>query len=202
MTTNDPVPPLLNKDDYGTFADLDLDYFLAAAGDRVRRYLGWHVYPSLTTTGVYDMSGDGTIMLPTRNLTDVTAVSPAWNSEQTISGYHWDQRGWISLSARGYGFAPTPASVSLWPIDTVRMFDAYPKHQKRVQVTFTHGFEAMPPAVAEVGYELAMRAMEKPAGVASQVQAGPYNFKFSEFGLVLSDDQKNRLAFYKIPGIL
>lgn len=196
---DDTVPALLNSDDYGTFAELDLDYFLAAAGDRVRRYLGWHCWPTLTQTGLYDISGDGTIMLPTRYLTSVVSVSPVWNTDQVLSGYRWDQRGWISLPARGYGFSPSTAD--LWPIDTIRMFDAYPKHQKRMSVTFTHGYPQIPPAVAEVGYELAMRALEKPAGVASQVQAGPYNFKFSEFGLVLSDDQKDRLAFYKIPGI-
>jgi hypothetical protein len=46
-----------------------------------------------------------------------------------------------------------------------------------------------------------MRTLEKPAGVASQVQAGPYKFVFNEFGLVLSEDQKKRLAKYRLPAV-
>jgi hypothetical protein len=203
LNESSPMPPLLNKDDYGSFANLDLDYWLAAVGDRVRRYLGWHLFPSLTTTSLEFMTGDGTILLPTRHLTNVVQVSPPWDPSQQIdcSAYVWDRRGWIRFLPMAYGYAPTPASADLWPIDTARLFDAYPKHNRRMSVTFTHGYPEMPPSVAEVCYEVAMRAMEKPAGVATQVQAGPYNFKFQEFGIVLSDDQKNRLSHYKLPGI-
>lgn len=200
---NDPIPALLNTDDYNSFAELDIDYWLAAAGDRIREYLGWHLWPSLTHTKLCDMTGDGTILLPTRYVTKIVSVTPTWHDAPTIDAgaYDVDHRGWISFKPMAYGFAPTPASADLWPIDTVRLFDPYQKRNKRMKVTFTHGYDTMPPVVAGVGYELAMRALEKPAGVASQVQAGPYNFKFGEFGLVLSDDQKNRLAHYMIPAI-
>lgn len=201
---NDPMPPLLNADDFDTFSSLDNDFFLAAVGDRIRQYLGWHLFPSTTTSGEYYMTGDGTILLPTRHLTAVVGVAQPWSGAPQIdsSSYFFDKRGWIRFKAMGYGFAPSPASANLWPLDTVRLFDAYPKHDRRMAVTFTHGFDTMPPTVAAVGYELVMRALEKPAGVAKEVNAGPYKYVFDEFGFVLSDDQKNRLAHYKLPGIV
>jgi hypothetical protein len=77
------------------------------------------------------------------------------------------------------------------------LFDAYRKHNHRMVITFTHGYDVLPPTVQSVAFEMVMRALEKPAGVASEVQAGPYRYKFNEFGFVLSPDQKNRLARYR-----
>jgi hypothetical protein len=197
------VPPLLDKDNYATFASLDLDYFLGLAGSRIREFCGWHIWPSLTHTRFCDMTGDGTILLPTRHATAVVSVTPTWAGATVVdpSSYALDQRGWISFTPFQYGFAPTPASTSLWPIDTVRLFDAYKKHDMRMQVTFTHGYDTIPDTVQGVAHELVMRVLEKPSGIASEVNAGPYRFKFNEFGFVLSEDQKNRLSHYKLPGI-
>jgi hypothetical protein len=201
---NDAVPALLNLSDYSTFASVDADTFIAAAGDRIREYCGWHIYPSLTSTAICQLSGDGTILLPTLYLTSVVSLAPPWPDAPTIdaSAYHFSTDGLISFNPMQYGYGPTPASANLWPIDTMRLFDAYPKHLRNMTVTFTHGYTQIPPTVAAVGYELAMRAMEKPAGVASSVTAGPYSYRFGEFGFVLSDDQKKRLSYYRLPGII
>lgn len=197
------APALLTEESYAKFATLDINEYLAAAGDRIREYCGWHIFPVLTTTGKYDLSGDGTIMLPTTHLTGVQSVSPPHPGATPLAegAYFWDERGWISFTSYSYGFAPSPASVNLWPIDTVRLFDPYPKHPHRMSVTFSHGYTKVPHVVAEVGHELLMRTLEKPAGVASQVQAGPYKFVFQEFGMILSEDQKKRLAKYRLPAV-
>jgi hypothetical protein len=141
-------------------------------------------------------------MLPTTHVTNVITVSEPWPGGVTLdpSTYWVDERGWINFTPFQYGFAPTPATSSLFPIDTVRLFDAYPKHNRRVLVTFTHGYSVLPQNVQTVAFELVMRALEKPAGVASEVQAGPYRYKFGEFGFVLSPDQKNRLMHFRRPG--
>lgn len=195
-------PPLLNDDDYSDFAGLDLDWYLNAAGSTVRSFLGWHCAPSLTVTRYVDMTGDGTILLPTRHLTAVTSVAPAWSGAPALDAgcYWWDDRGWINIKGL-YGAGLNPGLADLWPIDTARLFDAYPKRDRRMVVEFTHGWPNLPYPVAEVSYELVMRMLEKPAGVAEAVQAGPYKFNFREFGCVLSDDQKDRLASYKLPGV-
>lgn len=198
------VPALLNSGDFDDFSSLDPDWFLAAAGTTIRNYLRWHVAPSITQTSVLDMTGDGTILLPTQYLTAVSSVTPPWTGAATIDpgSYVWDQRGWITfLPALTYGFAPTPASASLWPIDTVRLFDAYRKQDRRMVVTFTHGYANTPFDVAQVAYELVMYAMEKPAGVAKEVQAGPYRYQFNTFGMVLNEDQRQRLDRYKLAAV-
>lgn len=197
------APPLLNDDDFADFNSLDQNWFLAAAGETIRNYVGWHIAPSLTQTQLCDLTGDGTILLPSMYVTDVTSVTPPWPGASAISSgsYVVHQGGWISFKPYTYGFAPTPASADLWPIDTTRLFDAYPKHNRRLSVTFTHGYTTLPYPVAEVAYELAMRVMEKPAGVATEVNAGPYHYVFQEFGIVLSEDQKNRLNHYALPSI-
>jgi hypothetical protein len=197
------IPPLLNSTDYATFSGLSQDWFISAAGVTVRNFLGWHVAPNVTETLYCDMTGDGTIFLPSRYVTAVASVTPPWPGAPAVASgaYYFDQRGWITLLPMSYGYAPSPATGMLWPIDTVRLFDAYPKNNRRMIVEFSHGYENLPFPVAEVAYELVMRAMEKPAGVATDVTAGPYQYKFQEFGMVLSDDQKNRLASYKIPSV-
>jgi hypothetical protein len=198
----DNVPvPMLNDDDYADFAGLDLDWFLSTGGATIRDFLGWQPAPPQTETVWADITGDGTIMLPTRYLTAVSSVTPTYPGAVAISdhAYEWDQRGWINF--RAHGFAPNPSSADLWPIDTARLFDAYPKRDRRMIVTFTHGYESLPYAVAQVAYELVMRAMEKPAGISPAIQAGPYRFQFNELGMVLSDDQKNRLSHYALPGL-
>lgn len=198
------VPPLLNATDYTKFSGLDVDWFINAAGATIRNFLNWHVSPSITQTCYRDVSGDGTIMLPSRYVTDVASVTPPWDGAAAIDpdAYTWDQRGWISFKTGiTYGFAPSPASASLWPIDTARLFDAYRRQSRRMIIEFTHGYDVLPYPIAEVGYELVMRVLEKPAGVASEVQAGPYRYRFGEFGIVLSADQKNRIASYRMPGL-
>lgn len=193
------IPPLLSVDDYATFSSLDVEWFTAAAGEVIRNYCQWHIAPSIEETVWCDVLGDGRIYLPTMYLTGVTSVKPTWPNAPTLHGFQWDQRGWVSFRNYGYGFGPNPANTDLAPIDTVRLFDAYPKHNKRMIVEFTHGYASLPYPVAAVASELAMRAIEKPAGAANKVSAGPYQFSFLELGLVLSEDQKNRLQPYAIP---
>jgi hypothetical protein len=199
---DDAIPALLSHDDYSTFQALDLDFFLTAAAERIRHFCHWHIFPVLTHTKYCDVSGDGTIMLPTTHALNVVSIVQPWPGGTLVdsSSYWLDERGWINFTPYQYGFAPTPNSSLLFPIDTVRLFDAYPKHNRRMIVTFTHGYSELPITVQEVAFELVMRTLEKPAGVASEVQAGPYRYKFNEFGLVLSEDQKSRLMSYRRPG--
>jgi hypothetical protein len=197
---NDPVPALLSHDDYATFSSLDLDFFLLTAAERIRNYCGWHIFPVLTHTAFCDMTGDGTITIPTTHLINIVSIAPTWPPGAAVldpSTYVADVRGWVSFNSYRYGFAPTPNTAMLWPIDTVRLFDAYPRYNQVMVATYTHGFAALPLTVQEVAFELVMRTLEKPAGIASEVQAGPYRYKFLEFGMVLSEDQKGRLRKYR-----
>lgn len=163
---------LLNATDFGKFKSKDEAWFLGAAGETIRDYCEWHIFPVVSETGVLATIGnEGIVILPTLNLVSVEDIR--LNGAPLTAGV-WEMnpagfityRGWAARRARGCV----------------------------VSVDFTHGYDEIPKAVAEVGYELTSRTMEKPAGVVEDMTRGPTRMKFGEFGAVLSDDQKARLA--------
>ena len=61
-----------NDEDIAPFEAGDQNYFLRAAGDAVRRYCGWHIYPNLAFDDVLlNIGRDGLIGLRSRHVTDV-----------------------------------------------------------------------------------------------------------------------------------
>lgn len=57
----------------------------------------------------------------------------------------------------------------------------------------------MPDPVKEVGYELATQAMQMPTGNVKELRTPQYGLQPSlPFGLNLNDNQKERLAPYKV----
>lgn len=172
--------PLLNPTEFALFNAKDPAWFLDAASETIREYCGWHIYPELPVTDVAaEIGNQGIIMLPTLNLISVEALrlylppGPAVATSDTFivnSAGYIQFYGWFSRQMRGV----------------------------KVSVDFTHGFDFVPKAVAEVGYELAARTLEKPAGVVTDMTRGPTRLSFAEFGAVLSDDQKARLGPYTL----
>jgi hypothetical protein len=170
------VDPLLNPVDFAKFQAKDQDWFLGAVGDTIRDYCGWHIAPEISVTDVPAIIGNhGIIMLPTLNLVSIEGfrlngaeLSP--EVWQAYSGGYIEYYGYAGRRARGH----------------------------EVWVDMTHGFTELPKAVAEVGYELTGRVLEKPAGIVTDMQRGPTRMTFGEFGVVLSDDQKNRLGPYRV----
>lgn len=175
------IEPLLNPTDFARFQTKDQDWFLGAVGETIRDFLGWHLFPVISVTNWQARIGNkGIIMLPTLNLVSVQRI--VYDDAPNVlhdSMFEVHTEGWIQylpmLGRRGRGM--------------------------RVTVDFTHGYEEIPKAVAEVGYELTARTMEKPAGVVTDMQRGPTKLTFQEFGVVLSEDQKDRLGPYTLPRV-
>lgn len=169
----DPLAALLNPTDFGKFKSKDQDWFLGVVGDTIRDFCGWHIFPVISETNIEAKIGNnGIVMLPTLNLVSVEEVRVG---DVAITGYQWNAStaGYLTLMTRRGRNLP-------------------------VLVDMTHGYEALPKAVAEVGYELTATVLEKPAGVVTEMQRGPTSMTFKEFGVVLSDDQKNRLGPYTV----
>jgi hypothetical protein len=168
--------PLLSPTDFALFQAKDPSWFLGAAGETIRDHCGWHIAPVISELDVLAEIGNaGIIMLPTMNLISVEALR--------ING--------------------TPLSTDVWEPNSAGYitYTGYAGRRARgcvVSVDFTHGFEELPKAVAEVGFELTARTLEKPAGVVTDMQRGPTRMTFGEFGAVLSDDQKARLTPYTL----
>lgn len=167
---------LLTPEGFEKFKTKDPTWYLTVASECIREHCGWHIYPKLTVTDQAAMIGNkGIIPLPTLKLVSVEALRlflPPGSALATSDTYIVNSSG----SLQFYGFF----SRQLRGV--------------KVAVDFTHGYEECPAVVQQVGYELAARAMEKPAGVVTDMTRGPTRLKFAEFGFVLSDDQKDRLG--------
>lgn len=167
---------LLNPTDFASFQAKDPTWFLGASGETIRDCCGWHIAPIISDTNVEAKIGNmGIIMLPTLNLVSVQSLKLN-GAELTNDVWEAHAAGYITY----HGYAGMRA------------------RGQTVRVDFTHGFEKPPKAVAEVGYELTGRTMEKPSGVVKHMTRGPTDIDFLEFGAVLSPDQKARLGPYTI----
>jgi hypothetical protein len=168
--------PLLNPSEFAQFQAKDPAWFLGAVGETIRDYCGWHIYPVISTVNYRTrIGGGGIIMLPTLNLVSVEQV--------VANGPYALDSNVFEVYAEGF--------IRYTPLLGRR-------RGLSVAVDFTHGYAELPKPVAEVGYELAARTMEKPAGVVTDMTRGPTRLSFAEFGAVLSDDQKARLGPYTI----
>lgn len=175
------VPDLLSPTDFQRFKNKDESWFLGQAGEAIRDYCGWHIAPVVSVTNVHSKIGEhGIIMLPTLNVVSVERVEV--NGVELTEGidFRVNQSGWLYI--RQYHCWPT----------------AFGRKGADVVVDMTHGFDEIPKAVAEVGFELAARTVERPSGVVTDLTSGPYRFKFGELGAVISDEMKSRLGPYRI----
>jgi hypothetical protein len=186
--TNPVGEPLLNVTDLNSFQASDPNWFLEVAGDTIRNFCQWHIYPNITVTESVPIQPEGTIMLPSLYVTGVESITLN-GLTLNPSAYHWHQAGFINRIQHHYFQWP------LWPLESEQRFREYPSPLARfAEVTYTHGYETLPPTVAGVAMELANTALELPSGVAKQIGSGPYNIGLKELGLVLTDNQRRRLG--------
>ena len=89
----------------------------------------------------------------------------------TADEYDWDATGVIYLHHR-----PTWLRCHRW-----------------VTVSYTHGYDVLPPEVSAVGYEIALQAMSRPGANARDIGAGPYRVTLLKLGVSMDPDQKSRL---------
>jgi hypothetical protein len=69
-------------------------------------------------------------------------------------------------------------------------------------VTFTHGYDQVPAVIKEIAYELTTTTTEVPAGNAKDIQTPGFKLQLMQaYGATLNQDQKNRLANYRIGAV-
>jgi hypothetical protein len=196
MTTPADIPQLLSPDDLALFQAADPDWFLNAAGEIVRGYCQWHIAPPITVTDTVPIQPDGTILLPTLYLTDVTSI--------VIDGITLDPATYtpyLDGSITRQNVQQPYFEYPLWPLESDRPFREYPSAIAfHADVTYTHGYPTLPVQVETVAFELVTRAMELPAGLATQISAGPQSISFGAIGLVLNAEERRRLGPYSLTG--
>lgn len=179
-----PPPLLPDSSGFTSWIEADETFYLNAAMWTIRRYLCWHVAPSLSVTGVRcwfnqmgyrPESSNGLVMLPSTYVTSIDQVTiddVEWIAD---SDYFWDaNQPWITLR---------PLVWPKWPY---------------ALVDFTHGYDTCPSDLEVVIYEMVSRAMELPASNATQFSTMDYSMSLNRaIGISLTEDQKNRISRYK-----
>jgi hypothetical protein len=163
----------------------DEDFYLGAATWTVRQYCGWHIAPSKEETGArrwfrkpgyWPTAGDGLIMLRSIYVTAVDQVTIDGKTLTADTDYFWDApNAWIQLRPM------------TWPRKDFALID------------FTHGYNACPPDMEVVIYEMVERAMELPASNATNFQTLQYGMQLNNaIGITLTDEQKTRISRYRL----
>jgi len=161
-------PDTINNETALMLADL--------TSDIIRDELRQQINQATETITLY---GDGSelIMLPER---PVTAVDTVLLDGQPVTPIDWRTNG--ALRRVLYpGSQYANQQVWCWPRGVP------------VQVTYTHGYTAVPNTIKAVALELAAAAYMNPSAATSQT-AGPYTMTIAA---TLSDEQRTRLDRYR-----
>lgn len=150
---------------------------LAVASQVIRDYCGWSITAETVTGAVVDTAGDRSLWLPTLYLTDVASITENGVALQ-VTHYEWRRHGRV-----------------------MRLGRHWPNAARVVEVTYTHGYPAVPDSVKGVCLAVAGRAYRNPAGLKTQV-AGPFTESFvtSADGSVaaLTSSEMAQLGPYKL----
>lgn len=111
-----------------------------AASARIRRYCGWHIWPSETASVDLDGEGGRCIFLPSLHVTAVTSVIA---DGVTLTDYQWSENGVMERIC--------------WPTG-----------RRNITVNFVHGYDNLPDDLADVAARVEARGPIAAAGVKSK----------------------------------
>lgn len=199
-----PLEPLVTSEDedWDSFQSKDPDWYLRVAGQEIRKYCGWHVWPSVTQTAACRVKSHGIIQLPSMMVTDVFSVVLQRNGQmdQVLDAgqYDWfsygviEPRGWSQWRSQEYGAYYGPDNWSYLPVYEFGL----------ASVVFQSGYAVVPEDVKQVAFELATTDMEVNGGNVKEVQTPGFRLQPSQpFGANLNPLQEKRLAKYRLPAV-
>ncbi|MFJ2567881.1 hypothetical protein ACIO02_33945 [Streptomyces sp. NPDC087568] len=161
--------------------DARAQLLLDAVSDEIRDALGWHVTEQKDITVTVDGSGDEKLLLPTRHLTDVTAVIE-------------DRRALTGEDYLVYRTGYLTRVVSGFPIDWTR-------RPQGVTVTFNHGYApgALPGVFRTVTLETVGRMWDNPAGALKSKTVGRVSWTYADVRSAVPPIEDQRLDVYRLP---
>lgn len=190
----------VNDPDWAAFKAGDESYFLNVASDTIRRYVGWHLFPSLTMTfDQLKIGSSGLIEIPSKHVTEVQEVAllQRAGAEKVLDPdeYVWFDYGMIQLRQApfanpwgyygGYGFQPGGYLPGA-PLNMAR-------------VSLVHGYDEMPGSVKQIVFELVNSSMEMPSGNVREIQTPGFRLQLSQAaGMSLNPQQMDRLSAYRL----
>lgn len=171
-------------------ADPTAALMLDAASNLIRRFCGWHIYPSVAMVLIVDGPGGTVLQLPTRYLTDVASITEAGQVTDP-SVYRWSQLGEVERSSP---FWQNGYWVNFWK-----------QGFRLIEVSFTSGYDTPPPELTTMVMSMTARALASPTGVTRE-QAGGVAVQYgltsthSSGGLALMTNDMEMLQPYRIVG--
>ncbi len=168
------MDPLLSSGEFVSITGREgIDYLvLAAASGIVRAYCGWEITSVVDQTVVLDSNGSQLLMVPSLQLTDVSAVvvkGVDWYGLPLLqpASWTWSTAGmvqctwprWGGFGMYGtHGFDGRPATAN-----------AVPPGLGRVAVTYSGGYQDVPPELQAVTCSVAER-ITAPSEVAQRLE--------------------------------
>lgn len=179
-----------DEDDWVEYQNHTPEYYLRVASHAIRKYLGWHLAPSITQTITVPVKQRGLIPLPSRF---VTAISSLVINEEVldVEDYAWNPGGWIQTGGFFYDVTKYATLSSAW-------------RPSEATVTFTHGYPEVPLEVRQVAYELVETTIATPVSNVSQMST-PAGYRItlsSPPGFYLTEWQQKVLAPYRLFGVI
>jgi len=171
-------------------SDPTAQLMLDAASSLIRRYCGWHIYPSVEFDLTMDGPGGTILQLPSKYLTDVASITEA-GTLTDASAYRWSQLGEVE---RATTFWQSGHWGSWWTLG-----------YRTIQAAFTSGYADPPPELATMAMSMTSRALSSPTG-ATREQAGNVSIQYAlsssgaAGGLALMENDMAQLDPYRIVG--
>lgn len=164
-------------DDLTAYSEGDPQTHIEAATQAVRDYCGWHIAPSQEDVQVIVPTGSSSIFLRSLHVTAIDTITSVGTTFVADEDYVWTADGTLT---RATGW---------------RILDP-------VTVTFTHGYDEFPANVRQVIVALAQRSIDNPSGRIQTTAPGTYADVFATVGAIpMTDQDKDNLAAYKLPGV-
>lgn len=167
------VSDFVTTGDLDDYQSGDADTLIEQAQSAIRSYCGWHIAPLIEDVEVV-LDGRGTrhLWLPSLH---VTAVSEITDETTTLTSedYDWSASGYVERR-NGY----------------------WSERPRQVRVTFSHGYEVVPPDLIGIAVARATRTASSPAGVRRE-SAGSVSIERDGNGFLA--DELAILDRYKLP---
>ena len=161
--------PTRRSSELATSLTVSEDGLLFEAEQQVRDYCGWHIAPSREEDLILDGPGGDTLLLPTMHLTDVTALTNGGDVID-VTNLQWSDAG----------------IVRLWYWTT---------ELRGIAISIAHGYPQVPPDLAGVVRNIALRAKESGGVGLKAKSSGPFSETYADE----YPTEKAILDNYKIP---
>jgi hypothetical protein len=158
------LPPFATPNDYATTYGATLprtEIDLFAASGVIRQFCGWQVWPQTSDVWTVDGPGTDVLMLPTKNLVDLTAITERKPGPgQAAISLDVTQLEWSAS-----GMVWRTVNLDYWR-------NNWTTRARGIVASCTHGYLEVPMEIVKLTLDLAHRSSLNPAGARVLTRVG------------------------------